>query len=83
VVASFGVISFLAAWNQYTWPRAVVTEGRWETIQISLRNVATQSADQSNLGFAAALIAAVPIVLLLVFLQRQLVRGLTTGAVKG
>jgi sn-glycerol 3-phosphate transport system permease protein len=83
VVASFGVISFLAAWNQYTWPRAVVTEGRWETIQIGLRNVATQSADQNNVGFAAALIAALPIVLLLVFLQRQLVRGLTTGAVKG
>ena len=36
VVASFAVIAFLAAWNQYTWPRAVVTEGRWETIQIGL-----------------------------------------------
>ena len=34
-------------------------------------------------GFAAALLAALPIVLLLIFLQRQLVRGLTTGAVKG
>ncbi len=83
VVASFGVISFLAAWNQYTWPRAVVTEGRWETIQLGLRNVATQSPEQNNVGFAAALLAALPIVLLLVFLQRQLVRGLTTGAVKG
>ena len=83
VVASFGVISFLAAWNQYTWPRAVVTEGRWETIQIGLRNVSTQSADHNNVAFAGALIAALPIVLLLIFLQRQLVRGLTTGAVKG
>ena len=83
VVASFGVIAFLAAWNQYTWPRAVVTEGRWETIQIGLRNVATQSPEQNNVGFAAALLAALPIVLLLIFLQRQLVRGLTTGAVKG
>jgi sn-glycerol 3-phosphate transport system permease protein len=61
----------------------VVTEGRWETIQIGLRNVATQSPEQNNVGFAAALLAALPIVLLLVFLQRQLVRGLTTGAVKG
>jgi sn-glycerol 3-phosphate transport system permease protein len=83
VVASFGVIAFLAAWNQYTWPRAVVTEGRWETIQIGLKTVATQTIERNNVGFAAALLAALPILLLLIFLQRQLVRGLTTGAVKG
>jgi sn-glycerol 3-phosphate transport system permease protein len=83
VVASFGVIAFLAAWNQYTWPRAVVTEGRWETIQIGLKTVATETIERNNVGFAAALLAALPILLLLIFLQRQLVRGLTTGAVKG
>jgi sn-glycerol 3-phosphate transport system permease protein len=83
VVASFGVIAFLAAWNQYTWPRAVVTEGRWETIQIGLKTVATQTIDRNNVGVAAAILAALPILLLLIFLQRQLVRGLTTGAVKG
>lgn len=83
VVASFGVIAFLAAWNQYTWPRAVVTEGRWETIQIGLKTVATQTIDRNNVGVAAALLAALPILLLLILLQRQLVRGLTTGAVKG
>jgi sn-glycerol 3-phosphate transport system permease protein len=83
IVASFAVIAFLAAWNQYTWPRAVVTEGRWETIQIGLKSVQASSVDQNNLGFAAALIAAIPVLLLLIFLQRQLVRGLTAGAVKG
>jgi sn-glycerol 3-phosphate transport system permease protein len=83
VVASFGVIAFLAAWNQYTWPRAVVTEGRWETIQIGLKTVSAQSAERNNVGVAAALLAALPILMLLIFLQRQLVRGLTTGAVKG
>lgn len=83
IVASFTVIAFLSAWNQYTWPRAVVTEGDWETMQIGLKSVAASTVDQNNLGFAAALIAALPILLLLVFLQRQLVRGLTAGAVKG
>jgi sn-glycerol 3-phosphate transport system permease protein len=83
VIASFAVISFLAAWNQYTWPRAVVTESRWETIQIGLKSVASNTVDQSNLGFAAAIIAALPVLMLLIFLQRQLIRGLTAGAVKG
>lgn len=83
VIASFAVISFLAAWNQYTWPRAVVDEGAWETIQIGLRSVSASTVDQNNVGFAAAIIAALPVLALLILLQRQLIRGLTAGAVKG
>lgn len=83
VIGSFAVIAFLSAWNQYTWPRAVVDETEWATIQIALRQVATSTVEESNIGFAAAIIAAVPILALLILLQRQLIRGLTAGAVKG
>jgi sn-glycerol 3-phosphate transport system permease protein len=83
VIASFAVIAFLSAWNQYTWPRAVITEGSWETIQIGLKSLSAARVEESNIGLAAALIAAVPVLLLLIFLQRQLIRGLTAGAVKG
>ncbi len=83
IVASFAVVSFLAAWNQYTWPRAVVSEGRWETIQIGLRSLSAATVDRGNIALAAALIAALPVLALLVFLQRHLIRGLTAGAVKG
>jgi sn-glycerol 3-phosphate transport system permease protein len=83
MIAAFAVIAFLAAWNQYTWPRAVVTEGRWETIQIGLRSLSARTVDQSNIGIAAALFAALPVLALLIVLQRHLIRGLTAGAVKG
>ncbi|HEY6530945.1 MAG TPA: carbohydrate ABC transporter permease, partial [Acidimicrobiales bacterium] len=83
VVASFAVVAFLAAWNQYTWPRAVVTEGEWQTVQIGLKTLTATTADQANLAYAAALLAALPVLALLVLLQRHLVRGLTAGAVKG
>lgn len=83
VIGSFAVISFLSAWNQYTWPRAVVTEGEFHTVQIALRSVAATNIEENNIGFAAAIIAALPVLALLVLLQRQLIRGLTAGAVKG
>lgn len=83
VIASFTVIAFLAAWNQYTWPRAIVDEGAWETIQIGLKSVSASTIEQNNVGFAAAIIAALPVLVLLIVLQRQLIRGLTAGAVKG
>jgi sn-glycerol 3-phosphate transport system permease protein len=83
VVASFAVVAFLAAWNQYTWPRAVVTESRWETAQIGLHSLSARTVDESNIALAAALLVALPVLALLVFLQRNLIRGLTAGAVKG
>ena len=83
MVASFAVVSFLAAWNQYTWPRAVTTTGDWETVQIGLHSLAAATVDKGNIALAAALIAALPVLALLIFLQRHLIRGLTAGAIKG
>ena len=83
VIASFTVISFIGAFNQYLWPRAVITDTQsWGTIQIALRGL-TSRIEQSNIPVAGAVIAAVPIVILLVLFQRHIVRGLTAGAVKG
>jgi sn-glycerol 3-phosphate transport system permease protein len=83
IIASFILISFLTAYNQYVWPRQVVTRSSYQTIQLALRAVAGQRLDQLNLPFAAAIIAAIPVLILLIAFQRQLIRGLTAGAVKG
>ncbi len=83
VIAAFTVLSFLAAWNSYLWPRAITDDADWNTIQIGLRAVGNSTADQLNVGVAAALLAALPVLLVLIFFQRHIVRGLTAGAVKG
>ena len=83
VIASFTVIAFIGAFNQYLWPRAVITDTEsWGTIQIALRGL-TSRVEQSNVPVAGAVIAAIPIVIVLVLFQRHIVRGLTAGAVKG
>ncbi len=82
-VASFGLVALLTAWGQYTWPRLAVTETHWEPLQIRLSSLAVQNIDRSHIGFAGALIASVPIFVLLLIFQRQLIRGLTAGAIKG
>ena len=83
IIGSFVVISFLGAWNQYVWPRFATDRNAWQTVQVALRNIGNENPDQFNLGFAAAVIAALPLLVLLIFFQRQIVRGLTAGAVKG
>lgn len=82
VVGSFIVVSFLGAYNQYVWPRFAVKDSNYRTVQIALRSFLTENPNELNYGFAAAIIAAVPVLVLLLVFQRQIVRGLTAGAVK-
>ena len=51
--------------------------------QIGLRQLQAANVDQTNVIFAGTVLAALPIFLLLIVFQRQLVRGLTAGALKG
>jgi sn-glycerol 3-phosphate transport system permease protein len=83
VIASFTVIAALNAWNQYLWPQAVIDDSAAQTAQIRLRSIVGTDVANLNVGIAGALIVALPVVLLLIAFQRQIIRGLTAGAVKG
>jgi sn-glycerol 3-phosphate transport system permease protein len=83
VIASFTVISALGAWNQYLWPQAVIDDSRYQTAQIRLKSIVGTEVANANVGVAAAMLVAIPVVLLLIAFQRQIIRGLTAGAVKG
>lgn len=82
VIASFTVISALQAWNQYLWPRSVIQDDSVNTLQIQLRTLVSNNIAAANLTVAGALIAAVPVAFLLIAFQKQIIRGLTAGAVK-
>lgn len=82
-LGALALFSFLGTWNQYLWPTLVTTEQDMNTVQSGLRQLSENSIDAPNAVMAGTLIAAVPIVAVLLGFQRQLVRGLTAGAVKG
>jgi sn-glycerol 3-phosphate transport system permease protein len=77
------VFAFLAAWNQYLWPLVVTRTDSVRTVQIGLKQLQGLNLDQTNVIVAGTLLAAAPILLVLLLFQKQLVRGLTAGAVKG
>jgi sn-glycerol 3-phosphate transport system permease protein len=82
-LAALAVFSFLGAWNQYLWP-LVSTGGTTPlfTVQIGLKQLLGTEVSQIPVALAGAVIAFVPLVILLIIFQKQLVRSLTAGAVK-
>src|SRR5680860_31605 len=82
-IAALSVFSFLLAWNQYLWPLIVTNDEKYRTVQIGLKALRGESLDKLDVVFAGTIIAAIPIFVLLIVFNKQLVRGLTQGAVKG
>ena len=82
-IGALALFSFLSSWNQYLWPNLITTEEDMNTVQSGLTLLRRSSLDEPNLLMAGTVIAAVPIFLALLFFQRTMIRGLTSGAVTG
>jgi len=82
-LGALALFGFLSTWNQYLWPRLITSRAEMNTVQSGLRLLSTTNLDKPNLVMAGTVIAAIPIFVVLIVFQRQLVRGLTAGAVKG
>jgi sn-glycerol 3-phosphate transport system permease protein len=82
-IGALALFSFLGTWNQYLWPNLVINEADMNTVQSGLRLLSRSTLSEPNLVMAGTVIAAIPIFVALFVFQRQLVRGLTAGAVKG
>ena len=77
--------TLLTTWiyNDFFWAITLMSTGDKRPITSALANLQGEFVTNQNLVAAAALIAAVPTLLVYLFLQRQFIAGLTLGATKG
>jgi sn-glycerol 3-phosphate transport system permease protein len=81
-LAALGIYSALSAWNMYFWPLLITTRAQNQTVQIGIGQLQSSDADNPGMVLAGVVLALLPTLLLVVFGQRFIVRGLTAGAVK-
>jgi sn-glycerol 3-phosphate transport system permease protein len=82
-LGTLAVFAFLQSWNQYLWPLLVTNSDNYRTVQIGLAGLSSQEIDSINVVMAGTVIALLPMLVVIVLFQRQLVRGLMQGALKG
>ncbi|MDP2330750.1 MAG: sn-glycerol-3-phosphate ABC transporter permease UgpE [Reyranella sp.] len=77
-IAALFVIQFIYGWNQYLWPLLITTKESYYTVvmAVSRQANAVDSVPSWNLLMAMAMLAMLPPVLVVIFMQRQFVRGL-------
>ena len=82
-LATVGIYGFLSTYNQYLWPLLVTNQTLMRTTQVGIAQLRFEETLRWGLVMAGVIMVAVPTLALLVLGQRQLIRGLTAGAVKG
>jgi multiple sugar transport system permease protein len=82
--ATLGVFTFLGTWNAYWWPLISATRSDMYTLTIGLAAAQSNYAQTSGLGFlmAQAVFASVPILIVYIIFQKQIVRAMAGTAVK-
>ena len=83
-VVTTGLFSFLLAYNDFAITALLLTEAN-QTMVPKIASFLGSAQEQGNVMFAVAAVvsATVPLFMLVMFFQRQIVSGLTAGAVKG
>lgn len=83
VVATVFIASFVTSWNAYLWPLLVTNKDKMRTVQVIItmlnRSELTTSYGQV---MAAAVLILIPSIAVFALFQRQIISGMTAGAVK-
>jgi multiple sugar transport system permease protein len=82
-LATFGIFAFMASWNSYLWPLVIISSTKLMTLPVGLAGLQGEHFTAWNLVMAGTTISVIPIILVYLVAQKQIVRGVVLSGVKG
>ena len=82
-IGAMSVYTFINAWNMYMWPLLVTGSQEMRTVQIGISMLDNTDAQSITLMMAGVVSVIIPSMIIFVVGQKQLIRGMFSGAVKG
>jgi raffinose/stachyose/melibiose transport system permease protein len=83
IIASCALLSAMNVWNEFMFALVFVEDSSLRTIPVGLMNLRSQLTTNFGIQLAGLAISALPMIIAYIIFQKQFVRGLSTGAVKG
>lgn len=82
-VGAMAVYTFINAWNMYMWPLLVTGSDKMRTVQIGISMLDSVDSQSITLMIAGVVMVIIPSISIFIAGQKQLIRGMFSGAVKG
>jgi multiple sugar transport system permease protein len=82
-LATLGIITFLASWNDFLWPLLVLRDRSIQTLPPGLRTLQSAYTSDYGLIMAGAVVVAIPVLVLYLLLQRYIVQSVASTGLKG
>lgn len=75
-LAALGIFSFIGAWNDYVWPLISISDKAYMTITLGLPMFQSSYVQQYALPMTANALAAVPVLIVFLIFQKQIIKGI-------
>ena len=83
-LVSLGIIFFMSSWNNFLWPLAILHSDSMQTVPVMLNSLQGPPGRTAfDVLMAGSVVSVLPMLLVFLLLQRRLVAGITSGAIKG
>ena len=82
-IGAMAVYTFINAWNTYMWPLLVTGSNERRTVQIGISMLDSVDSQSITLMIAGVVMIIIPSISIFIIGQKQLIRGMFSGAVKG
>ena len=76
------LFSFLGHWKSYTWPLIITNKEKYRTLPIGMKYLVQESSSEYQVMMAAAVMSILPVLVIFVIFEKQLVKSITLTGMK-
>jgi multiple sugar transport system permease protein len=81
-LGTVGILIFISSWNSFIWPLVFMRSDEMFTLPVGIAGLNSEQMAEYGLIMAAAIVSCIPMLAVFFVMQKQIIAGLTRGAVK-
>lgn len=82
-LSTLAIFIFLGSWNNFLWPFLAITTDKYMTLPVALPNFMSSYTQDYVIPMAANAFASIPVIIVFLFFQKNIVKGITLSGLKG
>lgn len=82
-LSTLAIFTFLGSWNNFLWPFLAITSEEYMTLPVGLPTFMSSYAQDYVIPMAANAFASIPVIIVFLFFQKNIIKGITLSGLKG